>query len=68
METVLLYPINDQLTGFVKVTDLEMTDHLSREYGENDEIDLEENALEMMGTYNPVEPLAHIIEQLEKGQ
>ena len=68
METVLLYPINDQLTGFGKVTDLEMMDNLSREYGEIDEIDLEENALEMMGTYNPVEPLARIIEQLEKGQ
>ena len=33
-----------------------------------DEIDLEENGLKMMGPYNPAEPLARLINQLEKGR
>ena len=32
-----------------------------------DEIDLDENGVKMMGPYNPVEPLARLINQLKKG-
>ena len=32
-----------------------------------DEIDLDENGVKMMGPYNPVEPLAHLINQQKKG-
>ena len=67
VEPVLLSPIKDQLKRFGQVTALEMTDHLFRAYGAIDEIDLEENAVKMMGTYNPAELLARLIEQLEKG-
>ena len=35
-------------------------------YGAIDEINLEENAVNMMGPYYPAEPLARLIEQLEK--
>ena len=40
---------------------------LSR-YGAIDEIDLEENAINMVGPYNPVKPLDRLIEELEKGR
>ena len=33
-----------------------------------EKIDLKENAVKMMGPYNPAEPLARIIEHLEKGR
>ena len=33
-----------------------------------DEIDLEENSVKMMGPYDPAEPLARLIQQLEKGR
>ena len=33
-----------------------------------EEIDLEENGVKMMGPYNPAEPLACLIKQLEKGR
>ena len=32
------------------------------------EINFEENEVKMMGPYNPTEPLAQLIEQLEKGR
>ena len=41
-------------------------EHISPSYEAINEIDLEENAVKMMGPYDPVEPLARLIEQLEK--
>ena len=68
MEPVLLSPLVDQLTGFGQVSALTMLQHLFSRYGEIDEIDLEENAVKIIGPYNPAEPLARLIEQLEKGR
>ena len=45
-----------------------MLQHLFSSYGEIGEIGLEENTVKMMGPYDPIEPLARIIEQLEKGR
>ena len=42
--------------------------HLFSSYGTIDEIDLEENAVKMMGPYDPIEPLAQLIEQLKNGR
>ena len=58
----------DKLTGFRQVTVLEMLQHLFRSYGEIDEIEPKENTVNMMGPYDPVEPLSRLIDQPEKGQ
>ena len=46
---------------------LEMMDNLFKSYSVIDKIDIEENALKIMGAYNPSELLTHLIKQLEKG-
>ena len=68
VEPVLLSPLVDQLTGFGQVSALAMIQHLFSSYGAIDKIDLEENAMKMMGPYDPAEPLARLIEKLEKGR
>ena len=68
VERVFLFTINDQLTGFRQMTALEMTNNLFRAYRAIVEIDLEENAVKMMGAYNLSKTLARLIEQLEKGR
>ena len=45
-----------------------MMQHLFASYGAIDKIDLKENAVTMMRPYNPAEPLAQLIEQLEMGR
>ena len=54
--------------GFGQVTALKMLQHLFISYEAIDKIDLEENAVKMMGPYKPAKPLAHLIYQIEKGQ
>ena len=56
----------DQLTGFEQVYALGMLRHLFTSYAAIDKIDLEENTVKMMGPYDPVEPLARLIDKLEK--
>ena len=68
VEPVLLSPMVDQLTGFGQVSALTMLQHIFSSYGVINEIGLEENAVKMMGTYDPAEPLARLNEQLEKGR
>ena len=68
VEPVLLSPLMDQLTGFGQVYALNMLQHLSLSYGKIDKINLEGNSVNMMGTYDPAEPLARLIDQLEKGR
>ena len=38
-----------------------MLQHIFSSYMVIEEIDLKENAINMMGTYNPKEPLSHLI-------
>ena len=45
-----------------------MLQHLFSSYRAIDEIYPKENAVKMMGTYDPAEPLARLIENLEKGR
>ena len=45
-----------------------MLQHLFSSYGAVDEIDFEENIVKMMGPYDPTEPLARLIDQLEMGR
>ena len=45
-----------------------MLQHLFTSYGAIDKIDLEENVVKIIGPYDPAEPLARLIEQLEKGR
>ena len=58
VETDFLSPLVDQMTIFGKVSALTMLQHLFLRYGIIDEIDLEENSVNILGTYNPAEPLA----------
>ena len=44
-----------------------MIQHMFSSYRAIDKIDLEENAVKMMGPYYSAEPLARLIEQLERG-
>ena len=50
VEPVFLSPLVDQLTGFVQVSSLTMTQQLFYSYWEIGEIDPEEYAVKMMGT------------------
>ena len=54
VEPVFLSPPVDQLTGFGHVSILTMFQHIFSRYGAIDKIDLKENVLKMMGTYDPV--------------
>ena len=45
-----------------------MIQHQFSSYREINEIDLEEYSVKMIRPYKPAEPLARIIEQLEKGR
>ena len=68
MEPVFLYPLVDQLTGFGQVYALTMIQYLFSSYRAIDKINLKDNAVKMMGTYDPMEPFVRLIEQLEKGR
>ena len=57
VEPVLVSPLVDQTTGFGQMSALTMLQHLfSRDEAIN-EINLEENAVKMMGPYDPAGPL-----------
>ena len=58
VEPLFLSPLVDQLSGFRQVSALNILQHLLSSYRKIDEINLEENASKMMGTYDPAEPLA----------
>ena len=47
---------------------LYMMGHISRANREIENINLEENAVKIMGPYNPEEPPSCLIEKLDKGQ
>ena len=64
VQPVFLFPLVEQLMGFGQVTTLQMLQHLLNSYGEIDEIYIKENVVKMMGTYDPAEPLAQLIQQL----
>ena len=49
VEPVFLYPLVDQLTGFVKVTAITMLQNIFSRYRGINEIYIEENAVKMMG-------------------
>ena len=51
---VFLSSLVDQLTGFGKVTALTMLQHIFFSYGVINEINLEENAVKIIGSYDPV--------------
>ena len=68
VQPVFLSPLVDQLKDFGQVTTHQILQHLFKSYGAIDKIDLQENAVKMMETYDPAEPLSHIIKQLKKGR
>ena len=57
VEPFFISPLMYQITGFRQLSALNMIQHLFSSYGVIDKIDLEENVVKMMGTYDPVEPL-----------
>ena len=67
VQHVFLLEIMDQITGFGKVINLDMLQHLLRSYRAINKIVLEENAMKIIGAYDPLEHLSHLIKQLEKG-
>ena len=56
------------MTGSIQVNALKMVQQLFNSYRVIDKIDLKENAMKTVGPYNPAEPKAQLIEQLEKGR
>ena len=58
VEPVFLFPLMDQLIGFRQVSALAMIQHLLSSYRMIKKISLEENAVKIMGTYDPAEPLS----------
>ena len=56
------------MAGFGQASPLSMLQHLFSCHGTIDEINLEENVVKMMGTYDLAEPLYRLIEKLEKGR
>ena len=68
VQPVSLYPLVDQLTNFGQVNALQIIHHIFNSYGTIDKIKPKKNAVNMMGPYDLTEPLALLIEQLEKGR
>ena len=68
MQPVLKSPRMNQLTGFGQVTAIHMLQHFFSSYGAIDEIDLKENAVNMMGPYDPAEPFTLCIDQFTNGR
>ena len=68
VEPFLLYPLVERLTEFTQVSTLTILQHLFLIYMEIYGIDREENDVKMMRPYDSAEPLARLIEQLEKGR
>ena len=58
VEPVFLSPLLYQIAGFVQVPALTILQNLFSSYRVIDKINLEENAVKMMGLYDPAEPLA----------
>ena len=56
VEPVFLFPLVDKLTGFGRVSTLTMLQHLFSSYRAINKIELEENAVKIMGPYDPAEP------------
>ena len=67
VEPVFLSPLADQLIGLGQVSALNILQDLLSSYRVIYEIDLNGNSIKMMGTYDPAEPLAQLVEKLEKG-
>ena len=63
VEQVFLSPLVDQLTGFGQMSTLTIIRHIFSIYRVINKIDLEENAVKMMGTYDPSEPFSWLIER-----
>ena len=63
MEPIFLFTINNQLTYFIEVTDLDMMNDIFRDYGEIDGFYPEENCVRMIVPYNPSKPLARLIKK-----
>ena len=61
VDPVFLSPLVEQLTRFRQVSALTMLQNLFSSYGVIDEINLEENGVNMMGPYNPTEPITRLI-------
>ena len=68
VEPVFIYPLVNQLPGFGQVSVPTMLHHLFASFRAVEKINLEENAVIMMEPYDPAEPLARRIKQLEKGR
>ena len=66
VQSVSLSPLVDQLKSLGQFTALKILQQMFNSYGVIDEIYLKENAVESMGPYNPAEPPARRINQLEK--
>ena len=66
--TSLTVPIEGPVDGVHTGERAKRVQQLFNSYEVIDKIDLEENAMKTKGPYNPAEPKARLIEQLEKGR
>ena len=63
-QPVFMFPLVEQFAWFGQVTTTQMLQHLLYSYGAIEKIDLEDNALKVMGSYDPADLLARLIDQL----
>ena len=63
VQLVFLSPLVYQLTGFGQISALVMLQHLFTSYRVIYKINLEENAVNIMGPYDPTQPLACLIKK-----
>jgi hypothetical protein len=68
VEADFLSALNNELTGFGRVTALQMVTYLYKTYGKIDDEDIEKNNVDMMKPYDPELPLAKLTKQLEDGR
>ena len=68
VQPFFLSSLVDQLKSFRKFSTLQMLQNLFTSYRAIDKFNLEGNAVKVMGSYDPAEALARIIEQSEKGR
>ena len=68
IESDYLSSLHNELTGYSRVTSLQMLQHLYKTYGRIDDTDIEKNNEKMMTAYDPELPIAKLTIQLENGR
>ena len=68
VERPYMAALRNPMVGLANTTPLQIITHLYGTYGDIDEVDLETNKTNMMRPYSPDQPIATLVEQLERGR